>query len=108
MGKTIHIFPSNQKRCRTLFFSSSRKAPIQSQEKIMTQTKTAIVTGASQGIGEAIVKQFLARGYNVVATSRHIAERNPFGATTQLAVVPGDIGQAATATRVANAAIEKF
>ncbi|MBV8636288.1 MAG: SDR family NAD(P)-dependent oxidoreductase, partial [Burkholderiaceae bacterium] len=44
----------------------------------MNQAKTVIVTGASQGIGEAIVKQLLARGHNVVATSRGIAERNPF------------------------------
>jgi NAD(P)-dependent dehydrogenase (short-subunit alcohol dehydrogenase family) len=29
--------------------------------------KTAIVTGASQGIGAAVVKAFLERGYNVVA-----------------------------------------
>ncbi len=74
----------------------------------MTQSKTVIVTGASQGIGEAIVRQFLARGYNVVATSRSIAERNPFAPSPQLAIVQGDIGQAATAQSVANAAIEKF
>ncbi|MBV8634575.1 MAG: SDR family oxidoreductase, partial [Burkholderiaceae bacterium] len=37
-----------------------------------------------------------------------IAERNPFPASTQLAVVAGDIGQAETARRVTQAAIEKF
>ncbi len=74
----------------------------------MNQAKTVIVTGASQGIGEAIVKQFLARGHNVVATSRRIAETNPFASSAQLAIVQGDIGQAATAQRVASAALEKF
>jgi NAD(P)-dependent dehydrogenase (short-subunit alcohol dehydrogenase family) len=32
--------------------------------------KTVIVTGASQGIGAGVVRAFLARGYNVVGTSR--------------------------------------
>jgi NAD(P)-dependent dehydrogenase (short-subunit alcohol dehydrogenase family) len=36
----------------------------------MASKKTVIVTGASQGIGAAVVQAFLARGYNVVATSR--------------------------------------
>ena len=35
-----------------------------------TTRKTVIVTGGSQGIGAGIVKAFLARGYNVVATAR--------------------------------------
>jgi len=34
-----------------------------------SQQKTAIVTGASQGIGAGIVKAFVERGFNVVANS---------------------------------------
>jgi NAD(P)-dependent dehydrogenase (short-subunit alcohol dehydrogenase family) len=34
--------------------------------------KTAIVTGASQGIGAGLVEAFLKRGYSVVANSRSI------------------------------------
>ena len=37
-------------------------------------SKTVIVTGASQGIGAAVVHAFLDRGYNVVATSRSISK----------------------------------
>ena len=33
-------------------------------------TKTAIITGASSGLGFAITKAYLARGYNVVAAAR--------------------------------------
>ena len=36
--------------------------------------KTVIVTGASQGIGAGLVKAFLDRRYNVVATSRSITK----------------------------------
>ena len=36
--------------------------------------KTAIVTGASQGIGAGIVKGFVERGFNVVANSRRVTQ----------------------------------
>ena len=36
--------------------------------------KTAIVTGASQGIGAGITKVCFKRGYNVVATSRTVTQ----------------------------------
>jgi NAD(P)-dependent dehydrogenase (short-subunit alcohol dehydrogenase family) len=36
--------------------------------------KTAIVTGASQGIGAGIVKGFVERGFNVVANSRKMTQ----------------------------------
>ena len=35
----------------------------------MSDKKTAIVTGASGGIGTGLVEAFLKEGYNVVATS---------------------------------------
>jgi NAD(P)-dependent dehydrogenase (short-subunit alcohol dehydrogenase family) len=69
--------------------------------------KTVIVTGASQGIGAAIVQAFLNRGYNVVATSRSIS-RTGFAPSPNLALVDGDIGQAATAEKVAQSAIAEF
>jgi NAD(P)-dependent dehydrogenase (short-subunit alcohol dehydrogenase family) len=37
--------------------------------------KTAVVTGASQGIGAALVEEFLKRGYSVVANSRNITKQ---------------------------------
>jgi len=43
--------------------------------------KTAIVTGASQGIGAGVVEAFLQRDYRVVANSRNITNTNPFPAT---------------------------
>ena len=69
--------------------------------------KTVIVTGASQGIGAAVVQAFLGRGYNVVATSRSISKAG-FAPSPNLALVEGDIGQAATAEKVAQTAIDKF
>ena len=66
-----------------------------------------IITGASQGIGAAVVQAFLDHGYNVVATSRNISKAG-FAPSPNLALVDGDIGQAATAEKVAHTAISKF
>jgi NAD(P)-dependent dehydrogenase (short-subunit alcohol dehydrogenase family) len=73
----------------------------------MAGKKTVIVTGASQGIGAAIVHAFLDRGYNVVATSRSVSKAG-FAASPKLALVDGNIGHAATAEQVAQTAISKF
>ena len=73
----------------------------------MASEKTVIVTGASQGIGAAVVQAFLGRGYNVVATSRSVSKAS-FAPSPNLALVDGDIGQGATAEKVAQAAIGTF
>ena|SRR5437016_2597472 len=73
----------------------------------MASKKTVIVTGASQGIGAAVVHAFLGRGYNVVATSRSVSKAG-FAPSPDLALVEGDIGQGATAEKVAQAAIGTF
>lgn len=66
--------------------------------------KVAIVTGASQGMGEAIVQAYRARGYGVVATSRTIQPSRDAGLIT----VPGDIGDPETSQRLVAAALEQF
>jgi NAD(P)-dependent dehydrogenase (short-subunit alcohol dehydrogenase family) len=73
----------------------------------MANQKTVIVTGGSQGIGAAVVKSFLDRGYSVVATSRKITGAG-LAESPKLALVDGDIGQASTAEKVAQTAISKF
>jgi NAD(P)-dependent dehydrogenase (short-subunit alcohol dehydrogenase family) len=73
----------------------------------MASRKTVVITGASQGIGAAVVQAFLNRGYNVVATSRSVSKAG-FTSSPNLALIDGDIGQAATAEMVTQAAITKF
>jgi NAD(P)-dependent dehydrogenase (short-subunit alcohol dehydrogenase family) len=74
----------------------------------MTTKKTAIVTGASKGIGAGLVSRFLEEGYNVVGTSRSVTKSTDLTASSQLALVDGDIGDAPTAQKVADTAIERF
>jgi NAD(P)-dependent dehydrogenase (short-subunit alcohol dehydrogenase family) len=70
--------------------------------------KTAIVTGASQGIGAGIVKGFVQRGINVVANSRKMTQSTEVAASERVALVDGDIGQPATAARIVETALSRF
>jgi NAD(P)-dependent dehydrogenase (short-subunit alcohol dehydrogenase family) len=72
----------------------------------MSSKRTAIVTGASQGIGAALVEALLNAGYNVVATSRNVNQS--LEASPNLVLVAGDIGKKETATKVVAAAMEHF
>ena len=62
-----------------------------------SQRKTAIVTGASQGIGAGIVQGFVERGFNVVANSRKVTQSTEVAASNHVALVDGHIGEPATA-----------
>jgi NAD(P)-dependent dehydrogenase (short-subunit alcohol dehydrogenase family) len=73
----------------------------------MANNKTVIVTGASRGIGAAIVQAFLNRGYNVVANSLTFS-RGEFAPAPNLALVEGDISKKATAEKIANTAVSTF
>src|SRR5215475_14109261 len=70
--------------------------------------KTAVVTGASQGIGAGIVKAFADRGFNVVASSRKVTQSAEVAASDQVALVDGDIGEVATASRIVGTALSRF
>ena len=70
--------------------------------------KTAIVTGASQGIGAEIVRAFVERGFNVVANSRTMSRSTAVRASDQVAVVDGHIGEPATAAEIVETAATRF
>jgi NAD(P)-dependent dehydrogenase (short-subunit alcohol dehydrogenase family) len=72
------------------------------------QRKTAIVTGASQGIGASVVKAFAQRGYNVVANSRKMTQSTEVAASDRVALVDGHIGEPATAARIVETALARF
>ena len=72
----------------------------------MSGTKTAIITGASGGIGAGLVEGFLKEGYNVVATS--LGPNRKFAASSSLVLLDGDIGKQQTAAEAVDAAIKNF
>jgi NAD(P)-dependent dehydrogenase (short-subunit alcohol dehydrogenase family) len=75
---------------------------------MVNSQKTAIVTGASRGIGAGLVEAFLKRGYRVVANSRNITKANPFPSSPNLALVDGDIGDPKTAKKIVDTAVSRF
>ena len=72
------------------------------------QRKTAIVTGASQGIGAGIVNAFVERGFNVVANSRKVTQSAEVTASNHVALVDGHIGEPATAAKIVETALSRF
>jgi NAD(P)-dependent dehydrogenase (short-subunit alcohol dehydrogenase family) len=69
-----------------------------------TDSKVAVITGASQGIGAALVAAYRAAGFRVVANSRSIRPSED----PNIAAVAGDIAQPKVAERVIAEAIDKF
>lgn len=69
-----------------------------------SQQKVAIITGASQGIGEGLVRGFREKNYQVVANSRAIKSSPDSG----VHIVAGDISRTETADRIVAETLEKF
>ncbi|HEX3995958.1 MAG TPA: SDR family oxidoreductase [Acetobacteraceae bacterium] len=69
-----------------------------------SERKVAVITGASQGIGAALVEAYRARDYHVVGTARSMW---PSGDADVLAI-PGDIADRKTAEHVFSEAIGRF
>jgi len=72
----------------------------------MPGMKTAIITGASGGIGLGLVARFLKEQYNVVATSRDASPK--LTSSSSLILLAGDIGKRQTADDAVDAAIKNF
>src|SRR5215467_8499516 len=70
--------------------------------------KTAIVTGASQGIGAGIVKAFAQQGFNIVANSRKVTQSTEVTPSNEVALVDGHIGEPSTAARIVETALSRF
>lgn len=67
-------------------------------------SRVAIITGASQGIGAALVRAYRDRDWSVVAMSRTIAT----GPDDGVVAVPGDVADPHTARSVVDTAVERF
>jgi len=72
------------------------------------RVKTAIVTGASSGIGLELAKKLSLNGYRVVGNSRRITSARTLTETEHIKRVDGDISLPETAERVVASAIQHF
>jgi NAD(P)-dependent dehydrogenase (short-subunit alcohol dehydrogenase family) len=69
-----------------------------------TEMRVAVITGASQGIGAALVKAYRNRNYRVVATARSVKPPND----DDILVIPGDIASRKTAERAISEGAARF
>jgi NAD(P)-dependent dehydrogenase (short-subunit alcohol dehydrogenase family) len=69
-----------------------------------TEQKVAVITGASQGIGAALVKAYRDRKYRVVATARSIEPSDD----RDILTVSGDIADRKTAERAISEGVTRF
>jgi NADP-dependent 3-hydroxy acid dehydrogenase YdfG len=74
--------------------------------------KTAVITGASSGIGLGLAEAYLKKGYNVVGNAR-TADRlrkaaEQLGKPANFLGVEGDIGLKATAEKIVKEAVKAF
>ena len=72
------------------------------------QKQTALITGASSGIGFGLTKGFLAAGFNVVANSRHVTTAGTLTPSDDLLLVDGDVGEVSTARNLISTAERCF
>ncbi len=70
--------------------------------------RTALITGASSGIGLGLTKGFLAEGFNVVANARRVASAGTLTPSDSLLLMDGDVGDSSTARNLINRAEQRF
>jgi NAD(P)-dependent dehydrogenase (short-subunit alcohol dehydrogenase family) len=71
---------------------------------VSNDKKVAVITGASQGIGAALLKAYRTRGYRIVAISRSIGQSND----GDILAVPGDVADRRTAERSITEGMARF
>lgn len=69
--------------------------------------QTAVITGASSGIGLGLTGGFLAAGFNVVANSRNVTTAGTLTPSDDLILVDGDVGDPSTARNLIDA-VQRF
>jgi NAD(P)-dependent dehydrogenase (short-subunit alcohol dehydrogenase family) len=77
------------------------------------QGKVVMITGASQGLGKALVLAFAHEGANLIINSRNADSLDPVakeaeGPGGEVLAIPGDVSQSAHVEMLVEAAVEQF
>lgn len=70
--------------------------------------QTALITGASSGIGLALAQAFHREGFHVVANSRRIASAGTLTPSPGLVLVEGDVSEPDVARKLVETAVRRF
>jgi len=74
----------------------------------MNHKQTAVITGASSGIGLGLARGFLSAGFRVLANSRNISRAKTLTASDNLMLVDGDVGDPSAARSLIERAVQRF
>src|SRR6202011_435418 len=74
------------------------------ETSVNSERKVAVITGASQGIGAALVEAYRGRGYPIVAIARSMRGSHDTG----ILAVPGDVADRRTAERAIAEGVARF
>src|SRR4030081_765300 len=74
------------------------------ETSMSSERKVAVITGASQGMGAALVEAYRGRDYGAIATARSIQPSSD----DQILAVPGDITDRKTAERAISEGLARF
>jgi NAD(P)-dependent dehydrogenase (short-subunit alcohol dehydrogenase family) len=69
------------------------------------ELKTAIVTGASSGIGLGIARALLSNGYHVVATARNITKAGVLESSERCVLVDGNVADGGLGVKLSESAV---
>jgi 3-oxoacyl-ACP reductase-like protein len=103
LSQTVKLADHKSEDYDTVFYVGGH---LENERLFMSGKKTAIITGASGGIGAGLIEGFLREGYNVVGTSREASRE--LTTSGSLVLVNGDIGKQQTAAYAVEAAINHF
>ena len=70
--------------------------------------QTALITGASSGIGLGLTRGFLGAGFNVVANSRRVTAAGTLVPADDLLLIDGDVGESSVARNLIRGAEQRF
>ena len=59
--------------------------PLAAQAELKKDAPTVLITGANRGIGLELARQYADKGWNVIATSRHVAGDAALAALSEVA-----------------------
>src|SRR5246127_1907956 len=74
------------------------------ETNVSSERKVAVITGASQGIGAALVEAYRGRGYRIAAIARSIRRSND----ADILAVPGDVADRRTVERSIGEGVARF
>src|ERR1700745_3823603 len=74
------------------------------ETSVSSERKVVVITGASQGIGAALVEAYRGRGYRIVAIARSIGRSDD----AEILTVPGDVADRRTAERAIAEGVARF